>query len=378
MFCSNCGKQLPDNAKFCNGCGAQQQVQSAVPQQSAPPVLPVYEEPVKPVKAKKKFPIWVVIVALVLVVAIVAALVLPGLDLGGGTASGGKNKGKDKDEDDDDKSSSGGKSMYALTEVTMYSYGELDVHVLLTYDSDGRLVQVFNEDGYGDYLQLVFTYNEQGYVSEKNVTSSYGDNYTVEFEYDMEYGRMTASQVTFADGSETETEYFYEDGVLVEEDVNQDGSYHVVLGYDNDGYCQYTYTDEGLVERLDLYNAYYGENMYYYFEYNANGKMDFAEYGEEDNYTYSFEWNYDKDGNLMEDDSGLIYSFDNSGNLTRIELEEDDSCYIEFTYARLSPNKHNRLANEFVKNLALGEYLEMPLFNSPYMLYFYDLFQEME
>ena len=26
MFCSNCGKQIPDNTKFCNYCGAQQQI----------------------------------------------------------------------------------------------------------------------------------------------------------------------------------------------------------------------------------------------------------------------------------------------------------------------------------------------------------------
>ena len=26
MFCSNCGKQIPDNTKFCNFCGAQQQI----------------------------------------------------------------------------------------------------------------------------------------------------------------------------------------------------------------------------------------------------------------------------------------------------------------------------------------------------------------
>lgn len=26
MFCSNCGKQIPDNTKFCNHCGAQQQI----------------------------------------------------------------------------------------------------------------------------------------------------------------------------------------------------------------------------------------------------------------------------------------------------------------------------------------------------------------
>ena len=24
MYCKNCGKQLPDGAQFCDGCGAQQ------------------------------------------------------------------------------------------------------------------------------------------------------------------------------------------------------------------------------------------------------------------------------------------------------------------------------------------------------------------
>ena len=30
MFCSNCGKQIPDNTKFCNHCGAQQVTSSQV------------------------------------------------------------------------------------------------------------------------------------------------------------------------------------------------------------------------------------------------------------------------------------------------------------------------------------------------------------
>ncbi|MBR1393712.1 MAG: zinc ribbon domain-containing protein [Ruminococcus sp.] len=47
MFCPNCGNQVPDNAKFCGGCGyrfpeAEAAVQEAVPQQA--PVIP---EPVR-------------------------------------------------------------------------------------------------------------------------------------------------------------------------------------------------------------------------------------------------------------------------------------------------------------------------------------------
>lgn len=51
MFCSNCGKQIPDNNKFCNHCGAQQTANNyinATPQQenpapttrTAPPTVP--------------------------------------------------------------------------------------------------------------------------------------------------------------------------------------------------------------------------------------------------------------------------------------------------------------------------------------------------
>jgi len=52
MFCENCGKNLPDGAKFCNGCGAKTEaVQPAyaaaaepAPARPAPPP-PVYAQP---------------------------------------------------------------------------------------------------------------------------------------------------------------------------------------------------------------------------------------------------------------------------------------------------------------------------------------------
>lgn len=371
MFCPNCGKQLPDTAKFCNGCGAQM-----TPSAPAEPVLPIYEEPIKP-KAKKKFPTWIVIVALVLVVAIVAALVIPALDLGGGTASSGKSK--DKEEDDDDKSSSSGKSMYALTEVTMYSYGELDIHVVLTYDEDGHLVQVYQEDDYGDYMQLDFSYDEKGYVSEKTVTTSWDENYTVEYTHELEDGLLMNYTSECDDRDfEVDIDFKYEDGLLVKENYNSDNNSHPVFGYSSEGDAYYTYNEDSLVSQLELYNEDYDETMIFDFSYNSAGKLTYAQRANNYGSTFEETWEYDDEGNLIPYDSDLVYIFDDAGNLTRIEAADDDSCYIDFSYTRLSANKHNRLANEFVKNLALGSYLEMPLFNSPYMLYFYDLFQEME
>ena len=40
MFCKNCGSEIDNNAKFCNNCGA--------PQEVAPVAAPVYEKPVQP------------------------------------------------------------------------------------------------------------------------------------------------------------------------------------------------------------------------------------------------------------------------------------------------------------------------------------------
>jgi TM2 domain-containing membrane protein YozV len=63
MFCSNCGKQNPDNAKFCDNCGKpivnaaapqyspppQQQYAPPPPPQYAPPPQPQYAPPPQPV-----------------------------------------------------------------------------------------------------------------------------------------------------------------------------------------------------------------------------------------------------------------------------------------------------------------------------------------
>jgi TM2 domain-containing membrane protein YozV len=46
MFCSNCGKQNPDNAKFCDSCG--QPVASTAAPQYAPPPQQQYTPPPQP------------------------------------------------------------------------------------------------------------------------------------------------------------------------------------------------------------------------------------------------------------------------------------------------------------------------------------------
>ena len=102
MFCSNCGKPVPDGAKFCGNCGtpvnappafappvqaAEPPVQEFVPpvQEFAPPApqyipqQPVYAPPVQnyePPAAPKKKKTWIAIVAAVVAVAILAGIVV--------------------------------------------------------------------------------------------------------------------------------------------------------------------------------------------------------------------------------------------------------------------------------------------------------------
>lgn len=62
MFCPNCGKSLPDNAKFCSGCGLKMEFSD--PAAAAP----------APAKQTKKKPVKWIILAVVLIAAIAGGL----------------------------------------------------------------------------------------------------------------------------------------------------------------------------------------------------------------------------------------------------------------------------------------------------------------
>ena len=48
MFCTNCGKELPKGVKFCDNCGAQQEVSEVQHQGTQPAYYPPAENPVQP------------------------------------------------------------------------------------------------------------------------------------------------------------------------------------------------------------------------------------------------------------------------------------------------------------------------------------------
>ena len=56
MFCKNCGKELPDSAKFCSGCGTPVISEVTAPGVE-PPQPPVEENPVSPVPPVEETPV---------------------------------------------------------------------------------------------------------------------------------------------------------------------------------------------------------------------------------------------------------------------------------------------------------------------------------
>ena len=117
MFCLNCGKELPEGAAFCNGCGASQAQASVAPTYVPAPEAPVYapapETPVyapapeapayapayapapqqSPMNKLGKKGLAIIIGAAAAVVALIVVLVLV---LGGGTGASSPEKAAEK------------------------------------------------------------------------------------------------------------------------------------------------------------------------------------------------------------------------------------------------------------------------------------------
>lgn len=74
MFCRNCGKEIPENTKFCNHCGASQD--------GAP--APTPSQPIQPAPAAKKSPFMPIVIGAVVIAAMVLGVFVIAPALSGG------------------------------------------------------------------------------------------------------------------------------------------------------------------------------------------------------------------------------------------------------------------------------------------------------
>ncbi len=147
MFCSECGKQLPDNSRFCNFCGAEQGV---MPQAEPTPSNAEAKATQKQAKPKKRANILVLLIVFV-VAGLIGRFVIAPAMIG--------DSSKDKKE-------GGGKPANSASDIS-YEYEEKDQF--------GYLKDVYlKEDG------ITTTYNQIIYLTEDTAS---GDEGTVKSVY---------------------------------------------------------------------------------------------------------------------------------------------------------------------------------------------------
>ncbi len=292
MFCTTCGKQLADNAQFCDNCGTP--LQTATPQSEPNPIpsgIPVYpetpdhydpyvptESPVDvqaPVAAGKKKS-WLPIVIGVLAVAIIVTV---------GILLFGK------------------KTVYLMSE-SVTTDGDGDKTIVRTeYDEDGRILSIEQireyDDGDEDYLRnTTYEYDKKGRIER----------------IELEYGER-------GDMDTIEVEYTYDGKKLDDVDIK--------FGDDSDYEYDFEFTDDGHIERVEVTSE--SNTEIYSYEYHKDGKLSSMEreytYHDEDyGYSSTSKYTYDELGRQVE------YRYYEDGELrskTTTEYDEDISYPVK-------------------------------------------------
>nr|WP_296010830.1 zinc ribbon domain-containing protein [uncultured Blautia sp.] len=186
MFCSKCGKQIPDGTAFCSFCGARQAVNTQTPN--------FHQEPQKTVKKKKKVNIlvWVLAIAGATLIGQMAGKLLAGSYNKKPTSSSKINQNIDKNIEAD--IGDAGSSTTATTEVKadnpeymkIFSDRNIVAMPLLAIGQDVASFAKVEEDGTVDSLEfgykddLVSTLKQTRYVDITEVTESQRQSFDAE------------------------------------------------------------------------------------------------------------------------------------------------------------------------------------------------------
>lgn len=343
MFCSNCGTQIADNARFCKHCGASisapapiSQPVPVIPYAPAPEPVPVVvptvvivpettpvpvavpeaiptpvvapEEPVAPVKKKKKklLPLFLIL-ALVAVAAVAAVFLF------------------------------GKQTVYLATETVSTIMNGPTTTTRYEYDDAGRITKYEYAMVYPDY------------------SYSYDVTYEVSYEYDSK-GNLVSAEFE-SDGETIEIEYLYEDNVLVgfEADSLKDsgmelkvkcddnGNFKSVAFLDEEGEAyrswEFKYHENGTVKESRFYSGY----TEMVSRFNEDGQNTETALYADDELMHRVVYDYDKEGRQTkmkqydgEDELAmqweLEYTFKKdqlTGMTMQIKTRDDDGDMIE-------------------------------------------------
>lgn len=171
MYCRQCRKQLSEGSRYCDGCGAAQQTQTAqrslAPVKETPPAEMREEAPVNEKKRKK----WLIpAIALVAVLALAAVFLIPVLFPATET-------------------------VYVLTSKTWYdNNGNGTLTLELKYDEQGHVISasyIYPPTEYlpsGHIAEYEWKYDEKGNVTKQTFSNPSGYLYKdAKYSYDLRY-----------------------------------------------------------------------------------------------------------------------------------------------------------------------------------------------
>lgn len=354
MYCGTCGKELRDDSKFCDQCGAIQpelvpdnQKKNTTPEMTPPvaPVIPVAEKPKKPrKKVNKKL---LAIIAAVLVVAVAAAILIPIFFPGKQT-------------------------IYVCVEEIQYtSDGIAHRRTQWEYDEVGNLLSEEVDNGdhapkwddtlgvyfyeFAEYDGTVDYRSEWEYDENNNIVkylTSEQPGYSVEYDYD-EDGKITEFVLTW------------------EPSINSASENHVKV-VPATYKCEYD--DEGRLIRVYVPDGFYrGDFTSHLFEYDKDGTLEtvyisakeatwrhdlsykdgrlheieiyvcptpYFQSGDESyfNFDRAVKYKYDRDGHLKSQ-SGDDYTYDEHGNLIEIKYEDGSRTVYEYEERKVNPQQ---------------------------------------
>ena len=135
MFCRNCGKELPENTRFCNHCGAAQD-----------------SAPAQPVPATKKKTLTIAIVAAVAVIAVVLGVFVIAPALSGDTKPAGDGQASVADGSAENDSQTGENSTAAQTKPPVDGkVTRCKIYELNRADNDKISIELYYREG-SDYV----------------------------------------------------------------------------------------------------------------------------------------------------------------------------------------------------------------------------------
>ena len=203
------------------------------------------------------------------------------------------------------------------TKVTLtYSDGDVDAYEI-SFDENGRPVNIVNYYLGRFYEKIVITYDEKGYTSKLESKDADGNaQYSIERKYDAN-GNLTDYILEFPNGSTDRRTYEYDSENRITKMLEIDNE-----SYDNAILTEWVYDANGNLVK-EIFGSYNGPRYYYEYEYDNEGKL----IGETIfNGMFSYvTYYYDENGNLArsvtepDGNEGVCiidtYIYDDNGNL---------------------------------------------------------------